>query len=35
MDVVDAIEGVTTTMRAGSIDVPTSPVTIKKATVEK
>jgi peptidyl-prolyl cis-trans isomerase B (cyclophilin B) len=35
MDVVDAIEGVTTTMRAGSRDVPTSPVTIKKATIEK
>lgn len=35
MDVVDTIEGVTTTMRAGSRDVPTSPVTIKKATVEE
>ena len=35
MDVVDTIEGVTTTMRAGSRDVPTSPVTIKQATVEK
>jgi peptidyl-prolyl cis-trans isomerase B (cyclophilin B) len=35
MDVVDTIEGVTTTMRAGHKDVPTSPVTIKQAMVEK
>ncbi|MHC4183158.1 MAG: peptidylprolyl isomerase [Planctomycetota bacterium] len=35
MDVVDTIEDVTTTMRAGHKDVPTSPVTIKQAMVEK
>ncbi len=35
MDVVDTIEGLTTTMRAGYKDVPTSPVVIKQAVVEK
>jgi peptidyl-prolyl cis-trans isomerase B (cyclophilin B) len=35
MDVVDTIEGITTTMRAGHKDVPTSPVAIKQAVVLK
>ena len=35
MDVVATIEGVTTTMRAGRSDVPTSPVVIKRAFSEK
>ncbi len=35
MDVVETIEGVTTTMRAGRSDVPTSPVIIKRAFAEK
>jgi peptidyl-prolyl cis-trans isomerase B (cyclophilin B) len=35
MDVVETIEGLSTTMRAGHRDVPTSPVVIKQAIVEK
>ncbi len=35
MDVVETIEGLPTTMRAGYRDVPTSPVVIKQAVVEK
>ena len=35
MDVVETIEGLPTTMRAGHRDVPTSPVVIKQAVVEK
>ncbi len=35
MDVVETIEGLSTTMRAGHRDVPTSPVVIKQAVVEK
>ena len=35
MDVVETIEGLPTTMRAGHRDVPTSPVVIKQAIVEK
>jgi peptidyl-prolyl cis-trans isomerase B (cyclophilin B) len=35
MDVVETIEGLPTTMRAGQRDVPTSPVVIKQAVVEK
>ncbi len=34
MDIVDTIEGITTTMRAGRSDVPTSPVVIKRAFAE-
>ncbi len=35
MDVVETIEGLPTTMRAGHRDVPTSPVVINQAMVEK
>ena len=35
MDVVKKIEGVSTTNRGGNENVPTMPVTIKKATLEK
>ena len=35
MDVVKKIEAVSTTTRAGNENVPTMPVTIKKATLEK